>query len=337
MADTTTSTYGFTKPEVGASEDTWGGKINDNLDDLDDLLDGTTVVTGIKMDDTLSIVDNADNTKVVQFQVSGVTTATTRTFTFPDATGTFMLTSAIGSTVQGYDAGLASIAGLTTAADKMIYTTASDTYAVADLTSAGRALLDDADAAAQRTTLGLGTAAVANDSSDADFANDTSDLARRGLVATWVQTDRTQIIHVRDEQTATTAGGGATAGSWFTRVLNTVKTNTISGASLASNQITLPAGTYEVAARAPGFGVQQHVARLYDATGAAVLVDGAAAYSAGSQTHSEVWGRFTLSTTSAVQLEHRVANTAGGNGLGVAHTFTGTNNVYAEVIIRRVA
>lgn len=160
MADTTTTTYGLTKPEVGASEDTWGTKINDNLDDIDDLLDGTTVVTGIKMDDTLSIVDNADNTKVAQFQVSGVTTATTRTFTFPDASGTFMLTSAIGSTVQGYDAGLASIAGLTTAANKMIYTTDADVYAVADLTSAGRALLDDADAAAQRTTLGLGALAT---------------------------------------------------------------------------------------------------------------------------------------------------------------------------------
>ena len=61
---------------------------------------------------------------------------------------------------QTSDAGLTSIAGLTTAADKMIYTTASDTYSVADLTAAGRALLDDADASAQRTTLGLGTAAT---------------------------------------------------------------------------------------------------------------------------------------------------------------------------------
>jgi hypothetical protein len=42
----------------------------------------------------------------------------------------------------------------------MIYTTSSDTYATASLTSAGRALLDDASASAQRTTLGLGTLAT---------------------------------------------------------------------------------------------------------------------------------------------------------------------------------
>ncbi len=62
---------------------------------------------------------------------------------------------AIGTNVQAYDAGLQSISGLTTSADQMIYTTALDTYATTGLTAAGRAILDDADASAQRTTLGL--------------------------------------------------------------------------------------------------------------------------------------------------------------------------------------
>jgi len=71
------------------------------------------------------------------------------------ATARTSLGLSIGTNVQAYDAGLQSISGLTTSADQMIYTTALDTYATTGLTAAGRALLDDADASAQRTTLGL--------------------------------------------------------------------------------------------------------------------------------------------------------------------------------------
>ncbi len=67
---------------------------------------------------------------------------------------------AIGTNIQAYSAALASVAGLTTSADKMIYTTASDTYAVTALTAFGRSLVDDADASTARTTLGLGTIAT---------------------------------------------------------------------------------------------------------------------------------------------------------------------------------
>jgi len=60
------------------------------------------------------------------------------------------------------DADLAAIGGLTSAADKGIQFTGSGTAGTFDLTTAGKALLDDADAAAQRTTLGLGSIATLN-------------------------------------------------------------------------------------------------------------------------------------------------------------------------------
>ena len=65
--------------------------------------------------------------------------------------------TAASTAFQAADAGLASIAGLTTLADRSIYTTASDTYATYTLTAFARTILDDANAAAVRTTIGAGT------------------------------------------------------------------------------------------------------------------------------------------------------------------------------------
>jgi hypothetical protein len=61
---------------------------------------------------------------------------------------------------QPLDATLTALAGLTTAGDQLIYATASDTFATSSISAYGRTLIDDADAAAARTTLGLGSMAL---------------------------------------------------------------------------------------------------------------------------------------------------------------------------------
>jgi len=63
------------------------------------------------------------------------------------------------ATYQISDAGLTSIAGLTTGADKYIYTSSNDVYTTGTITTFGRSLVDDSTAAAARTTLEIGKVA----------------------------------------------------------------------------------------------------------------------------------------------------------------------------------
>jgi len=60
-----------------------------------------TTPTITVLDNALTIQDNVDPTKQAQFQASGITTATTRTYTLPDVDGTLLTTAGSGTSLTG--------------------------------------------------------------------------------------------------------------------------------------------------------------------------------------------------------------------------------------------
>jgi hypothetical protein len=142
-----------------------------------------------------------------------------------------------------------------------------------------------------------------------------------------------QLLHLQDQQTAGT-GGGASSVGLQTRVLNTTVTNEISGASLAANTITLPAGTFYIEASSPGFNTF-HQILLRNVTDSSNVMMGTSMFSnASAVTTSVLRGRFTIASAKTFQIWH-YTNTATGSGLGVA--VGASTEIYSDVRIWKTA
>lgn len=143
-----------------------------------------------------------------------------------------------------------------------------------------------------------------------------------------------KLMHLQHRVASGSNGGATSAGARVTRPLNTVATNEITGASLASNVITLPAGTYEVDGYSIGYGCDFFKAVLRNNTASTDLLIGTTERSDNSDfstPRSTFFGRFTLSATTALQIEHWAQSTV-AQGLGDAAS-AGVFEIYAEIRI----
>jgi hypothetical protein len=142
----------------------------------------------------------------------------------------------------------------------------------------------------------------------------------------------------RDEKSSGTNGGTATLGAWRTRDINATQFNDISGASLSSNQITLPAGTYLIEGECQGVAIDVNQVRFQNITDSTTAVLGQNMYTEQSTNvgnMARVSGIFTIAGSKAFEFQQQCTFTKATNGFGVANSF-GTN-VYASITITKVA
>lgn len=144
-------------------------------------------------------------------------------------------------------------------------------------------------------------------------------------------------VKCSNTQTSGTGGGTATSGGWNNCVLNTKDNDTGSIATLSSNQVALPAGTYLVRAVQVFNTTNGSQMRLYNVTDSSVIINGITlyAYSVGLvQTCSHILGQFTISGTKTIAMQYQVQTTVSTTGLGQGQSF-GTE-VYAFLELTKI-
>lgn len=145
------------------------------------------------------------------------------------------------------------------------------------------------------------------------------------------------VLHVREQQTSGTNAGTSAANGTQTRVFNTIVVNTIAGASLASNTVTLPAGTYQVLARIPSYGAVSNSANLFNSSDSTVtLISGSSSQGSTASDNIFIMGFFTIAATKNFTIVQWTLSSQVNFGLGAAGSLPGQLEVYSDAIYMKI-
>lgn len=146
-------------------------------------------------------------------------------------------------------------------------------------------------------------------------------------------------VKVSDTQLAGTAGGNATSGSFLTRTINTEDSDTSAICTLAANQITLVAGTYQCRIWSSYFRTDRIKTKLRNATAATDLLIGSSEFTASGDfvvVKSWIEGKFTVAAAQALEVQYQVGTSLATQGLGVESNF-GLSETYLVAEFEKVA
>lgn len=344
FAGTPTTNYAWVKPTPGADADTWGATLNTDLDGIDSTVFGMLPKAGGTMTGLITLAPsttghaslNLANGTAPTSPVNGDLWAASGLVKYRSAGTTVTMATLEGAQVFTGAVTAASFSGPLTgnastatalATGRTLSITGDLTWTSptfdgsGNVTAAGTLAASGATAG---TYGGSGTAAQVT----VDAKGRVTAASSVGLAPLWAQFRYQAGSGVANTETLT-------QNTWVRRTLNTTVANTIPSVALASNQLSLPAGTYRVvvattAYSASGGGLLTRIRNITDSTTLALSSAGAL-WATFAQ--SGMVAEFTLAGTKTVEVQS-YSNAPGTTG-GFPTT-SGESEIYVDIFIEKV-
>lgn len=148
-----------------------------------------------------------------------------------------------------------------------------------------------------------------------------------------------QFATFNETQANNTDGGASVATTFTTRVLNTTVVNDITGCSLATNQVTLPSGSYVVTVLSPFRNTNLTKIRLFNVTDSTTTAIGQNTNmdSAGAVGGvATLQAQFTIAASKAFAVQYYCQSAVATFGLGRAVNAS-VNEIYTTIQIQKIA